>query len=343
MNPPCRTLVITSGLDDKQPWWWEHIEHDRVGCQLDHRKILLKGGRISSLFSKQFILFVAEIYSILRSARHQYRNIVTFESGWESFLVSCIQTLTFSRRPRHVILQFIMREKDESLPSKLKYLFMRWCFSSVYLCVCSSRAECRYYQTVFGWPSAKLHYIPLHTDPRLLDRDGSKNEGFIMSAGRTFRDYGTLLAAFRQLDVPLRIVASRWNIGESDIPPNITIQYDIPGSDLMEMMSRCLAVIVPLEERRISVGQSVVLQAMTLGKAVIATRVNGTEDYIEHMKTGILVPPKDPDAIREAVALLLGDEGLRTRLGRSAKKRIEELYLPTHYARAVSTRLQSPS
>lgn len=343
MNPPLRTLVITSGLDDKKPWWWEHIEHDRVECQLDHRKILLKGGRISSLFSIQFFRLAMEIASILMSARRQYLNIVTFECGWESFLVSFIQTLTFARPPRHVILQFIMREKDESLSSRLKYIFMRWCFSSVYLCVCSSRAECQYYQQVFRWPSTKMHYIPLHTDPRLLDRESTKNEGFVISAGRTFRDYGTLLAAFRQLEIPLLIVASRWNIGKSDIPPNVKIQYDIPGSELMEMMSRCLAVVVPLEERRISVGQSVVLQAMTLGKAVIATRVNGTEDYIEHMKTGILVPPNDPAAIKEAIAMLQNNEELRSRLGRSARNQIEQMYLPKHYARAVSARLQSAS
>lgn len=343
MNSPVRTLVITSGSDDKKPWWWDHIEHDRVDCQLDHRKILIEGGRISSLFSVRFFRFAAELASILISARRRYRNIVTFECGWESFLVSFMQTLTFARRPRHVILQFIMREKDPSVASRLKYRFMRWCFSSVYLCVCSARAECRYYQQVFGWPESKLYYIPLHTDPRLLDRDGSRNEGFVMSAGRTFRDYGTLLAAFRQLDVPLRIVASRWNISEGDIPPNVTIQYDIPGSELMEMMARCLAVVVPLEERRISVGQSVVLQAMTLGKAVIATRVNGTEDYIEHMKTGVLVPPNDPAAIKEAVAMLLSNEELRSRLGRSARSQIEQMYLPKHYARAVSSRLQSAS
>lgn len=343
MNSPIRTLVITSGSDDKKPWWWEHIEHDRSECQLDHQKILLKSGRISSLFSVRFIRFAAEIAVILMSARYRYRNIVTFECGWESFLVSFIQTLTFARLPRHVILQFIMREKDESLLSRVKYVFMRWCFSSVYLCVCSARAECLYYQNVFGWPDAKLHYIPLHTDPRLLDRESAGSDGFILSAGRTFRDYKTLLAAFRQMDTPLLIVASRWNIDQSDVPSNVKIQYDMPGNELMEIMARCLAVIIPLEERKISIGQSVVLQAMTLGKAVITTRVTGTEDYIEHMKTGMLVPPNDPEAIKEAVALLLSNEELRSRLGRSARSQIEQMYLPKHYARAVSARLQSAS
>jgi glycosyltransferase involved in cell wall biosynthesis len=341
MKPPFRTLVITSGLDTKKPWWWDHIEHDSVGCQLDHHKILLKGGRISSVISLRFIAFVFQILSILMHARHRYHNILTFECGWESFLVAFVQTLTCSRRPRHVILQFIMREKDQGLASRVKYLFMRWCFSSVHLCVCSSRAESQYYQQVFGWPSEKVLYTPLHTDPRLLNREISKVDDFVLSAGRTFRDYGTLLAAFRQLEVPLLIVASPWNIDPSDRIPNVQIQYDLPGCELIEIMSRCLAVVVPLEDRVISVGQSVVLQAMTLGKPIIATRVNGTVDYIEHMKTGILVPPKDIKAIKDAVSLLVGNEELRSRLGRAAQDRVKEMYLPDHYAKAVSDRLQS--
>lgn len=341
MNPIFRTLVLTSGLDDKKPWWWDHIPHDREGCQLDHHKILLDRGRISSVASIRFFAFVVQVFSVLWRARQRYSNILTFECGWESFLVSIFQTLTLSRRPRHVILQFIMREKDQRLSSRAKYFFMRWCFSSVYLCVCSSRAETLYYQKAFMWPSAKLCFVPLHTDPRLLIDASGKNDGFVLAAGRTFRDYSTLLGAFRQIDVPLLIVASRWNIDPNDLSSNVKVQYDVPGSELMSMMSRCLAVVVPLEERMISIGQSVVLQAMTLGKAVIATRVNGTEDYIDHMETGILVPPKDPGAIRDAVALLIKNEGLRLKLGRAAQDRVKQMYLPAHYAKAVSDRLQS--
>jgi len=341
MKQPCRTLVLTSGLEEKMPWWWNHIEHGGLECQLDHKMILLKGGRISSVASIRFVAFVGEVLSVLLHGRHKYCNIVTFECGWESFVVSLIQTLTGLRRPRHVILQFIMREKNQSLGSKVKYLFMRWCFSSVYLCVCSSRAECQYYQTVFHWPSAKVHFVPLHTDPRLLDRKSDQNDVFILSAGRTYRDYGTLLSAFRQMEVPLVIVASRWNIDSSSVTPNVMVEYDLPGAQLNELLSRCLAVVLPLENRMISIGQSVLLQAMTLGKAVIVTKVNGTEDYIDHMRTGILVPPNDPGAIQAAVSMLVGNDELRLGLGRAAQERVKQMYLPDHYARAVSERLQS--
>lgn len=340
MEYPFRTLLITTGPYHKEPWWWNDIEHDLSRCQLDHRTILLKGGRLARVISLRFVTLFIRVFSVLVRGRHKYRYILTFECGWLSFMVAFIQTLTGCHRPRHVILQFIMREKNQSFSSKIKYFFMRWCFSSVYLCVCSSRAERQYYQQVFRWPNAKLDYIPFHTDPRFLTYESGKNEGFVISAGRTFRDYRTLLAAFRDLNLPLLIIASRSNIDLKDIPQHVSLQYDLPASDLSKLMSRSLAVVLPLEDRMISIGQSVLLEAMALGKAIIATTVNGTEDYIEHMRTGILVPPNDPMAIHTAVVMLASNEDLRSRLGRSAQDRVKQMHLPRHYAKAVSLRLR---
>lgn len=59
------------------------------------------------------------------------------------------------------------------------------------------------------------------------------------------------------------------------------------------------------------------------------------------MKTGILVPSKDTEAMEDAVSLLIGNKELPSRLGRVAQDRVEQMYLPDQYARAVSDRLQS--
>lgn len=340
MSAPSRTLLVTAGSQHKQPWWWNDIAHDPTRCQLDHQTVLVEGGRLSRIFSLQSLGLFLRVCSILFRGRHNYRYVFTFECGWLSFAIAFIQTLTWYRRPRHVILQFIMRERKPSLSSRLKYLFMRWCFSSVHLCVCSSRAECRYYEDAFQWPPEKLVFVPLHTDPRLLAEDYAADEGFVIAAGRTFRDYGTLVQAFRGLEVPLVIVASPSNVGLGLDDRNITLKYDIPGAELVALISRSLAVVLPLENRKISIGQSVLLQAMSMAKPVIATKVAGTEDYVEHMKTGILVPPHDPDAIREAVAMLVNDADLRARLGRAALDRMRQEYLPQHYADAVTRCLE---
>ena len=198
-------------------------------------------------------------------------------------------------------------------------------------------------EDAFQWPPERLAFVPFHTDPRFVVDDYGPDEGFVMAAGRTFRDYATLVEAFEGLDVPLVIVASPSNPGLSNLTRSVTLKYDLPGPELAALMSRSLVVALPLESRQISIGQSVLLQAMAMGKPVIVTKVNGTEDYVEHMRTGILVPPNDQGALREAVVMLVRDAGLRERLGRAALDRVKQQHLPQHYADGVSRRLRRRS
>jgi glycosyltransferase involved in cell wall biosynthesis len=64
---------------------------------------------------------------------------------------------------------------------------------------------------------------------------------------------------------------------------------------------------------------NVVLEAMAHGRAVVATRVAGAEDLIDDGVTGLLVPPGDPLALRDALARLAHERGLAARLGAAAR------------------------
>src|SRR5260370_32467423 len=64
------------------------------------------------------------------------------------------------------------------------------------------------------------------------------------------------------------------------------------------------------------------LEAMRWGKPVVAGRSGGVPDAVEHGKTGLLVPPNDPDALAAAIASLLMDPAEATRLGRTALEEV---------------------
>ncbi len=68
------------------------------------------------------------------------------------------------------------------------------------------------------------------------------------------------------------------------------------------------------------------LEAMAAGLPVIATSVGGFPEQIEHLKSGILVPPEDPHAIAEWVGRLRDDPALRERLGAAARERVRERF-----------------
>jgi glycosyltransferase involved in cell wall biosynthesis len=65
---------------------------------------------------------------------------------------------------------------------------------------------------------------------------------------------------------------------------------------------------------------------MACGCPVVATAVSGTLDVVEDGVNGLLVPPKQPRRIAEAVQRILVNESLQSQLSMMARKTIEEQY-----------------
>jgi glycosyltransferase involved in cell wall biosynthesis len=69
-----------------------------------------------------------------------------------------------------------------------------------------------------------------------------------------------------------------------------------------------------------------VLEAMALGKPVVVTNVGGLPEVVEDGVTGLVVPPRDPGALADAVVSLLGDPELRARMGAAGRERFLERF-----------------
>jgi L-malate glycosyltransferase len=69
-----------------------------------------------------------------------------------------------------------------------------------------------------------------------------------------------------------------------------------------------------------------VLEAMAAGKPIVATAVGGLAEAIEEGRSGLLVPPGDADALADAVVSLLRDPERAARLGREARRTLEERF-----------------
>lgn len=70
----------------------------------------------------------------------------------------------------------------------------------------------------------------------------------------------------------------------------------------------------------------VLLEAMACGKAVIAPAEGGPLDVIEHRKTGLLVEPRNPEALAAAIIDLFRDDLKRIEIGAQARKHVEEYF-----------------
>jgi glycosyltransferase involved in cell wall biosynthesis len=86
-----------------------------------------------------------------------------------------------------------------------------------------------------------------------------------------------------------------------------------------------LLVVLPLRDGESDFGQTTVVQALSLGKAVVATRSPGVVDYVHEGVEGFLVDAGDVAGYRDAVLRLVGDDGLRRACEGHARERAKSL------------------
>ena len=120
---------------------------------------------------------------------------------------------------------------------------------------------------------------------------------------------GGLLNATKKLAVDLGIRSRVFFPGERrDIPEVMYVM------DLLVLSSRWEGL------------PNVVMEAMAASRPVVATEVGGCPELVEGGKTGLLVPPRDPDALASAILEILRNSELSERMGRKGRQRIEERF-----------------
>ncbi len=73
---------------------------------------------------------------------------------------------------------------------------------------------------------------------------------------------------------------------------------------------------------------NVALEAMSHGKAVVATNVGGIPEVVQDGETGVLVDPENAFALAGALMQLAGDPAMRQRLGHAGRIRTESEFAP---------------
>lgn len=130
-------------------------------------------------------------------------------------------------------------------------------------------------------------------------------------------------------------------IGGGDLKPHLEeLAQEGPAHDhvlfigklkleqLRQYYSRSDIYVMPSRQEGFGV---VFLEAMALGKPVIAGDCGGAPEIVHDGLTGFLVNPDDPDELAERLIRLLRDEGLRKRMGDAGRQHVEKNHTFPHF------------
>lgn len=109
-------------------------------------------------------------------------------------------------------------------------------------------------------------------------------------------------------------------LGLDDI---VTFTGYIPNTSIAPYLSACNLMVLPSEIEGLPY---MITEAMSLGKAVVATNVGGIPEQVIHGETGLLVEPRNPDALAEALLHLINNPTLLRHMGEKAQQRYQSLF-----------------
>ena len=126
---------------------------------------------------------------------------------------------------------------------------------------------------------------------------------------------------------------ARTTARELGVADSVTVHDWLSTAQVDELLADADVLALPSENE----GQPmVVLEAMSRGLAVLATRVGGIPEIVSDGVEGLLVPPHDAGALADALGDLLADEGRRRALGEAGAARARAEFA----ADAVAARIE---
>jgi hypothetical protein len=191
----------------------------------------------------------------------------------------------------------------------------------------------------------RIEVIPFGVDTEYYDDalvpGAAGGGGLVAIGGDSRRDYATLAAAARIADVPMTLVCYPRNIRGLELPPCITVVSGVYKQEYRRLLKSADLVVTPTVAPAYPSGQSVVLEAMSMGRPTLTTDSAAMRDYVTDGRNGMLVPAYEPEAMATLIKFLLADADRRQSLGEAAARTVRESFGLEHMWRSVAKLMKS--
>lgn len=183
-------------------------------------------------------------------------------------------------------------------------------------------------------------FLPHRMDTAFFDpAKAAKTEqggDYVLSIGADVgRDFSSLAKAAEGLGH--RVVIHSTKALDAVLPEGVQLRKDwVSFEELRDLYAGAGVVAVPLRRTTHASGINALLEAMSMGKAVVVSDSPGVADYVRHGETAWVVESGNPERLREALKTLQEDRGMAARLGENARRYCEMCCAMPVYAKSLA-------
>ncbi len=165
-----------------------------------------------------------------------------------------------------------------------------------------------------------------------------RDKGYVLYFGRLSKEKGieTLLRAHQNLNPTFSLKIVGTGPLEEDLRrkyPGVDFLGYQSGEKLNNLIANAAFVVVPSEWYENC--SMVVLESMAFGKPVIGSRIGGIPEQIEDGKTGFLFEMGNENELKEKMAFLYDNPGMRQKMGRAARQKLGNEYSLKHHCQGL--------
>lgn len=306
---------------------------------------------ILSMKKKDFIISIIQFVKII--SKHNV-DIVNTHSSWDSWIASIAARIS-PHKPIIIRTRHLSTPVSKGLLSRIVYQYLP------HLVMTTGNSILEAFVNINRFPADKIVSIPTGVDldifcPRPMNQMLRSKIGIserekvvgIIAALRSWKGHDYLLDA-------AKIIISDFIPNKSGQISNLNIKFVIAGDgprynhlleksktmgisdyvlflghrdDIPDVLSMLDIVVLPSYANE-GVPQSI-LQAMTMGKPVVASSAGSIPEIVHDKETGILVEPKNANALAEGIVFMLDDYDFAGMVAANARKLIEAKYSLKH-------------
>jgi glycosyltransferase involved in cell wall biosynthesis len=259
--------------------------------------------------------FLREVWRARKTA-----DVLLIDGVLPQMWVGWLQTYLPGCGLKVIVTECLWEWEPKSFRGYLKLRVMRLMLQRIDKCILYAKADIPKFAEYYQVDPLKFVFIPffntLHPQRYTYAEIPG---GYVFSGGNSDRDYASLVEAMRSLDAQCLIACRPAALKGLDMPTNV-YRVEANSGQFRQLLKSAAIVVVAMKGGSLrSAGQQTFLNAMRLGKPVIVTDPEGAQDYIQNGETGLTVRPGDPQALRQALEMLLHDPATYSRIAANAQ------------------------